>query len=168
MSCWEEKWLDDKTDTTSCLIPGQDKPHCDQLVMLLSHHITPSSYHMMMCHVPQSLLDCFFPVSGYLLGKYHTLFITWFFSIVLYHPISHTMSYAPILTHLRTNFLPMTTLSLCLCWFIRSHDPLHFLTILPIILTLLLAFVSYCCSIYGSNICGVLSRPQFWYLSCIR
>ena len=39
----------------------------------------------------------------------------------------------------------------------------HFisLTILPIVLTVLLVFVSYCCSIYGSNVCGALSRPQF-------
>ena len=39
----------------------------------------------------------------------------------------------------------------------------HFISlmILPIVLTLLLAFVSYCCSIYGSHVCGVLSRPQF-------
>ena len=39
----------------------------------------------------------------------------------------------------------------------------HFisLTILPIVLTLLLAFVSYCCSIYESHVCGVLSQPQF-------
>ena len=46
----------------------------------------------------------------------------------------------------------------------------HFisLTILPIVPTLLLAFVSYCCSIYGLHICGVLPRPQFSYLSCIR
>ena len=64
------------------------------------------------------------------------------------------MSYAPILTHLRTNFFPITTFSLCPCQFIRSHDPLHFLTILPIVLTLLLAFVSYCYSIYGSGIGG--------------
>ena len=46
----------------------------------------------------------------------------------------------------------------------------HFISlmILPIVLTLLPAFVSYCCSIYGSHVCGVLSRPQFSYLSCIR
>ena len=46
----------------------------------------------------------------------------------------------------------------------------HFisLTILPIVLTLLLAFVLYCCSIYGSHVCGVLPQPQFLYLSCIR
>ena len=39
----------------------------------------------------------------------------------------------------------------------------HFISlmILPIVLTLLLAFVPYYCSIYGSNVCGVLSRPQF-------
>ena len=43
-----------------------------------------------------------------------------------------------------------------------------FLTILPIVLTLLLAFVLYCCSIYGLHVCGVLSRPQFLYLSCVR
>ena len=83
------------------------------------------------------------------------------FSIMLYHPFSHHMSYAPILTHLRTNSFPMTTISHCFWWFIRSHDPLKFLMILPIILTLLLAFVPYCCSIYGPNVCGVLSRPQF-------
>ena len=49
------------------------------------------------------------------------------FFIMLYHPFSHPMSYAPILTHLWTNSFPMMILSLCLCWFIRSHDPLHFL-----------------------------------------
>ena len=89
--------------------------------------VPPSSRHNMMSHALQSLLDQSFPVSGYFSGKYHTLFITWSFSIMLYHPPSHTMSYAPILTHLQTNFFPMTMFSLCPCWFIRSHDPLHFL-----------------------------------------
>ena len=39
----------------------------------------------------------------------------------------------------------------------------HFISImiLPIVLTLFVAFVSYCCSIYGSHICGVLSWPHF-------
>ena len=39
----------------------------------------------------------------------------------------------------------------------------HFIssTILPIVLTLLLAFILYCGSIYGSHVCGVLSQPQF-------
>ena len=80
--------------------------------------------------------------------------LMWSFSIMLYHLFSHTMSYAPILTHLWTKSLPMTTLSLCPWWFIRSHDPLHFLTILPNVLTLLLAFVLYCYSINGSHVCG--------------
>ena len=124
--------------------------------------------HMMMSNALQLLLDRSFLVSRYLSGKCHALFIMWSFSIMLYHLFSHHMSYAPILTHPWTNFFPMTTFFLCLCWFICSHDPLHFLTILPIVLTLLLAFVLYCCSIYGSHICGVLSRPQFLYLSCIR
>ena len=75
----------------------------------------------------QSLLDQSFLVSGYLSGKYHALFIMWSFHIMLHHLFSHHMSYAPILTHLRTNSLPMMTLSLCPWWFIRSHDPLHFL-----------------------------------------
>ena len=97
------------------------------LVMSLLRHIIPSSRHMMMSNAFQSLLDRSFLVSRYLSGKYHTLFIMWSFSIMLYHPFSHTMSYAPIFTHLWTNSFPMTTLSLCLCWFICSHDPLHFL-----------------------------------------
>ena len=86
-----------------------------------------SLHHMMMSNALQLLLDRSFLVSRYLSGKYHALFIIWSFSIMLYHPSSHTMSYAPILTHPRTNSLPMTTFSLCLCWFICSHDPLHFL-----------------------------------------
>ena len=49
------------------------------------------------------------------------------FSIMLYHLLSHTMSYAPILTHHRTNSFLMMRFSICPCWFIRSHDPLHFL-----------------------------------------
>ena len=161
LSCWEEKWLDDKTDTTSRLIPKWDKLCRDQLAMSSLRHITPSSRHMMMSNALQSPLDRSSIVSGCLSGKHHALFIMWSFSIMLYHLFSHTMSYAPILTHPQTNFFPMMTFSLCPCWFIRSHDPLHFLTILPIVLTLLLAFVSYCCSIYGSHVCGVLSWPQF-------
>ena len=139
--------------------------------MSFSHHITPStpsSHHKVMSHALQWLLDRSFLVSGYLSGKYHALFITWSFSIMLYHPPSHTMSYAPILTHLQTNFFPMTILSfVCADSFVLMT---HFisLTILPIILTLPLAFVSYCCSIYGSHICGFLSWPQFLYFSCIR
>ena len=154
MSCWEEKWLDDKTDTTSRLIPKWDKLHRDLLVVSSLRHIAPSSHPMMMNNALQSPLDQSLLVSGCLSGKYHVLFIIWSFSIMLYHPLSHHMSYAPILTHLRTNFFPMTTFSLCPWWFIRSHDPLHFLTTLPIVLTLLLAFVSYCCSIYGSGVGG--------------
>ena len=71
------------------------------------------------------------------------------FSIMLYRPFSHHMSYAPILTHPRTNSFPMTTISLCFddSFVLMTH--FISLTILPIILTLLLAFVSYCCSIYG-------------------
>ena len=61
--------------------------------MSLSHHITLSSHHMITCLALQSLLDWSVPVSRYLSGKYHTLFITWSFSIVLYYPLSHTMSY---------------------------------------------------------------------------
>ena len=49
------------------------------------------------------------------------------FSIMLYHLLSHPMSYAPILNHPRTNSFPMMTISLCSWWFICSHDPLHFL-----------------------------------------
>ena len=45
---------------------------------------------------------------------------------------------------------------------------LNYLTISPIIHTLFDAFVSNCCSIYGSHVCGVLSQPHFSYLSCIR
>ena len=73
---------------------------------------------------------------------------------MLYHLLSHLMSYAPILTHPRTNFFPMTTLSLCLddSFVLMTH--FISLTILPIVLTLLLAFVSFCCSIYGSHVCG--------------
>ena len=65
-----------------------------------------------MSHALQSLLDQSFHVSRYLSGKYHTLFIVWSFSIMLYHLLSHPMSYAPILTHPQTNSFPMTTLSL--------------------------------------------------------
>ena len=127
LGCWVEKWLDDKTNMMLRLIPRKDKFHHDQLVMSSSHHIMPSLHHMMMCNVSQSLLDQSFPVSRYLPGKCHTLFIIWSFSIMLYHYFSHTMSYAPTLTHHRTTPFPMTMLSLCLCWFIHSHDPLHFL-----------------------------------------
>ena len=131
-------------------------------------HTTPSSRHMMMSNALQSLLDRSFPVSGYLSGKYHALFIMCSFSIMLYHPFSHRMSYAPILTHHRTNSFLMTTLSFVLD---DSFIPMtHFisLTILPIVLTLLLAFVSYCCSIYGSHICGASVTATVLYLSCIR
>ena len=126
MSCWEEKWLDDKTNMTSHLIPKKDRLHCDRMVMSSLRHITPSSRHIMMSNVLQSLLDRSFLVSGYLSGKYHALFITWSFSIMLYHPFSHTMSYAPILTHLQTNSFLTMTFFLCPCWFICSHNPLHF------------------------------------------
>ena len=89
------------------------------------HHGKESS--PMMSNAPQSPLDRPFLVSRYLSGKYHALFTMWAVSIMLYHPLSHTMSYAPIHIHPRTNSFPMMTLSLCLCWFIRSHDPLQFL-----------------------------------------
>ena len=127
MSCYEEKWLDDKTDTMFRLIPRQDKLHREWLVMSLLCHIMPSLHHMMMCHALQSPLDWSFPVSGCLPGRYHALFIMWSFSIMLYHPLSHPISYFCILTHHRTNFLPMPTLSLCPYWSICSHDPLHLL-----------------------------------------
>ena len=90
-------------------------------------HITPSSRHMMMSNALQSLFDRSFIVSRCLSGNYHALFIMWSFSIMLYHLFSHHMSYAPILTHPRTNSFPMTMISLCSWWFIRSHNPLHFL-----------------------------------------
>ena len=129
--------------------------------MSSSHHIMPSSHHMVMCNAPQSLLDWSFSVSGCWSGKYHALSIMWSFSIMLYHLFSHTMSYAPILTHHQTNSFPMTMFSLCPC---NSFVPMtHFisLTILPIVHTLLVAFVLYCHSIYGSHVCGVLSQPHF-------
>ena len=108
LSCWEEKLLDDKTDMTSCLIPKYDKLHHDQFVM-------SSLCHMMMSNALQSLLDQSFLVSGYLSGKYHAVFIMQSFSIMLYHPPSHTMSYAPILTHPWTNSFPMMMFFLCPC-----------------------------------------------------
>ena len=67
----------------------------------------------------------------------------WSFSIMLYHPFSHPMLYAPILTHLWTNSFPMTTLFLCLCWFIHSHDPLHFQTNQPIVVSLLFILLKW-------------------------
>src|ERR1700743_3382068 len=90
------------------LIPKKDKLHRDQLVMSSSSHITPSLRHMMMSNSLQSPLDRSFLVSGCLSDKYHALFIMGSFSIMLYHPSSHTMSYAPILTHHWTNFFLMT------------------------------------------------------------
>ena len=139
------------------------------------HHIMPSSHHMMMCHVLQSLLDRPFPVSGYLSGKYHALFIIWSFSIMRYHLLSHTMSYAPIFTHW-TNSFPMTTLSFCLCWFIRSHYPLHFLkrsyqsftpSFLPLFLIVVLfmghMFVEFCHShtfVFKAVLGSVAGAPQ--------
>ena len=130
-----------------------------------SHHCAISHHHCtikMMSHALQSLLDWSFPVSGYFSGKYHALFITWSFSIMLYHPFSHTMSYAPILTYLRTNFFPMTSLSLCLCWFIHSHDPLYFLNDLtncfhpPSCLCLLLLFYLWFVHLWSSTTATVL------------
>ena len=163
LSCWEEKWLDDKTDTTSRLIPKKDKLHRDRLVMSSLRHTIPSSRHMMMSNALQSLLDRSFPVSGCSSGKYHALFIMWSSSIMLYHPFSHTMSYAPILTHPWTNSFPMMTLYLCLCWFICSHDPLHFLkqsyqsfspSFLPLFFIVVLfmgrTFVEFC---HGHSFC---------------
>ena len=109
----------------------------------------------MMSHALQLLLDWSFLVSGYLSGKYHTLFTTWSFSIMLYHPPSHTMSYAPILTHPWTNSFPMTMFSLCPCWFIHSHDPLHFLNDLSRI-QLLTSKISHICQ----EICDIKCRRK--------
>ena len=152
----------------SHLIPRLVKLHHDQMVMSSSLHITPSLHYRMTCPAPQSLLNQSFLVFRYLLGKYHVLSVTCSFSIMLYHPFSRTMLYAPILTHHWTNSFPMTIFSLCLA---DSFVPMtHFisLTILPIIHTLLDPFILYCCSIYGSHFCGVLSQPHFSHLSCIR
>ena len=117
---------------------------------LVGHVIVPP-YHAIIA--PYSDESCVpiaigsaLPVSKYLSGKYHALFITWSSSIMLYHPPSHTMSYASILTHHWTKIFPMTTFFLSLWWFIRSHDPLHFLNNLtnhshpPFCLCFLLSF----------------------------
>ena len=111
----------------SHLIPRLVKLHCDQLVVSSSLHIMPSLHHRMMHPAPLLPLDWTFIVSKCLSGKVLCSFLTCSFSIMIYHPFSHTMSYAPILTHHRTNLFPMMMFSPCLCWFIRSYDPLHFL-----------------------------------------
>ena len=75
--------------------------------------------------------------------------------------------------------MPLSLLIIGLISFPQWHSPFdladsfvlstHFIsfTISPIIHTLLDPFVLYCCSIYGSHVCGVLSQPHFLYLSCI-
>ena len=166
-SCWVEKWLDNRTYTMSHLIPRLVKPHHEWFVMSSSLHITPSLHHKMAHPVPQLLLNWSFLVSRYFSGKYHVLHITWslllcfiIFSLTLCHMSLFLLIIGPIFFPWQCfpfvpagSFVPMT----------------HFIpsTILPIILTLFDAFVPYCCSIYGSHVCGVLSQPQFSYLSCI-
>ena len=70
-------------------------------------------------------------------------FITWPSFIMLYHPFSYAMSYAPMFTQHWTSNFPMTIFSLCPCWFIHSHDPLHFWTSWPIMVLLLFYFTKW-------------------------
>ena len=160
--------MDDKTDTTLHLIPRQDKLHRDQLVMSSSLHITPSTAPSAYASYMQFAIG---PVKFCprivcqmsIMFLYHMILF-----IMLYHPFSHAMSYAPMFIHYWTLNLPVTHSPFVLAdSFILTT---HFisLTILQIIHTLLVAFILYCCSIYGSHVCGVLSWPHFLYLSCIR
>ena len=112
--------------------------------MLSSHHITPSLHHKMMSHAPQLLLDWSFPVSRYLSGKYHALFIMWSFLLCF------------IIFSLTLCHIPLSLLIIRPIPFPWQHFPFvsadsfvlmtHFisLTILPIVHTLFVAFVSDC------------------------
>ena len=100
--------------------------------------------------------------------------------IIMFFP-SHNILYSALLTFLSMpHHMPLCLLTIVPHAFPWQHFPFisadsfvpmtHFisLTILPIIQTLLDPFVLNCHSIYGSHVCGVLSQPQFLYLSCIR
>ena len=104
---------------TSSIVTGWSCHHCT-----ISHH-----HHTIWWWVIRSNCHWIGPsLSPVICQVSITLFLSYDpFSIMLYHPFSHTMSYAPIFTHRQTNSFPMMTLSLCLHWFIHSHDPLHFL-----------------------------------------
>ena len=117
-------------------------PNCYRIGPSLSPGICQESIMFFTSH--DSFLLCFIIFSLTLCHIPLFLFIT--------GPILFPWQHFPFVFH--DSFIPMT----------------HFFSsmILPIIHTLLDAFVSYCCSIYGSHVCGVLSQPHFLYLSCIR
>ena len=120
--------------------------------------------------------------------------ITFFYHmILLYYALSSFLSryvICPYVYSLLDPWFSHDPLSLCSCWFIRAHDPLHFQTNPPIIVSLLFILLKwsmlwsrftsptpdkllwpsphslmplflYCCAIYRSHICGVLSWPHF-------
>ena len=111
------------------------------------------------------------------------------FFIMLYHPFSHDMSYAPVFTHhwildfLMTHFPFVLADSFVLTTHFISNQPtnhglaavlfskaVNFMglfyqptptkTIWPLPCSLMPLFL-YCCDIYRSHICGVLSWPHF-------
>ena len=164
ISCWVEKWLDDRPtqhrilyqDWTSsivtnwsCHCPIISCHHCTTWWCVLhpNHYWITPSLSLGICQV------------GIMLFSSHDPFLLCFiiFSLTLCH-------------------MPLFLLIIELIPFPWQHSPFvfdrsfvlmtHFisLTILPIIHTLFDAFLSYCYSIYGLHICGVLSWPHFSYL----
>ena len=188
--CWKEKWFDDKTNTTSCLIPKQDELHRDWLVMLLSLH-----KHTINCTISLHVLrlNCYWVSQvlslDHLSDEYHMLSSHDSF----YYALSSFLSQHVICPYVYSSLDPWFShdpLSLCSRWFICSHNPLHSRTNQPIGCAPTFIFAKavnvmkplyqptptkiiwpfphslmplflYCCVIYRLHICGVLSWPHF-------
>ena len=69
-------------------------------------------HHQLMCPAFNLVLDWSSPVSRLFVRWVLRSFIIWSLSIMLYHPFSHTMSYAPIFTHHWTPDFPWWTFPL--------------------------------------------------------
>ena len=168
VSYWvESDWM---TRPTRCRILYQDESS-SIMTNWSCHHPFISCHqlcHWLTCPVYNSPLDWSNPVSR--------LFVRWVSRSLSYDsPLLCFIILSPTLCH-----MPLSLLIIRLISFPWQHFPfvlddsfilmIHFISlmILPIVHTLLDAFVPYCCSIYGLHICGVLSWPHFLYLSCIR
>ena len=120
-------------------------------VMRSNRHWIGSSLSPGICQVSIMLFTLHDPFLLCFIILSHTLCHMPLFSLII-RLISFPWQCSPFV--FANSFIPMT----------------HFISlmILPIVLTLLDAFVLYCYSIYRLHVCGVLSEPQFLYLSCIR
>ena len=147
-------------DKTSSIVTNQSCHHC-----AISHH-----HHAIGWWIMRS--NCYWIGPSLSLGVCQvsvTLFSSCDLFLLCFIISSLTLCHMPLfLFIIRLILFPWRCFPFVLA---DSFVPItHFisLTILPIFLTLFLAFVSYCCSIYGSHVCGASVTATVLYLSCIR